>query len=116
MTLTLPTLTMALLGASASCGAWAAGSAPDQAADALARDILKQLIEINTTDSVGNVTTAAEAMAKRFLDAGFPAADVAVLGPNERQKNLVVRVHGGAAHQPLRLIGDFDAVQSGRVA
>src|SRR5262249_49776867 len=27
----------------------------------LAREILKQLIEINTTDSVGNVTTAAEA-------------------------------------------------------
>src|SRR6266850_659655 len=26
----------------------------------LARDIFKQLIEINTTDSVGNVTTAAE--------------------------------------------------------
>jgi len=28
------------------------------AANALARDIFKQLIEINTTDSVGNVTTA----------------------------------------------------------
>ena len=34
----------------------------------LAHDIFKQLIEINTTDSVGNVTTAAEAMAKRLRD------------------------------------------------
>src|SRR6266566_727995 len=34
-------------------------------ADQMARDIFKQLIEINTTDSVGNVTTAAEARAER---------------------------------------------------
>ena len=36
------------------------------AVNQLARDIVKQLVEINTTDSVGNVTTAAEAMAKRL--------------------------------------------------
>ena len=40
--------------------------------DRQARAILQQLIEINTTDSVGNVTAAAEAMAKRLRDAGFP--------------------------------------------
>ena len=60
----------------------------------LARDALKQLIEINTTDSVGNVTTAAEAMAKRLLDAGFPAGDVIVAGPNDRKKNMVARLRG----------------------
>ena len=32
--------------------------------DQMARDIFKQLIEINTTDSVGNVSTVAEAMAE----------------------------------------------------
>src|SRR5262245_56972778 len=42
----------------------------------LTRDIYKQLIEINTTDSVGNTTVAAEAMAARFRAAGFPAADI----------------------------------------
>jgi len=48
----------------------------------LARDVYKQLIEINTTDTpLGNVTTAAEAMAARFRTAGFPAEDVHVLGP-----------------------------------
>ena len=35
----------------------------------LAHDIFKQLIEINTTDSVGSVTAASEAMALRFRDA-----------------------------------------------
>ena len=41
-----------------------------------ARAILQQLIEINTTDAIGDVTKASEAMAKRLIDAGFPAADV----------------------------------------
>ena len=37
----------------------------------LSRDIFRQLIEINTTDSVGSTTLAANAMAKRLLDAGL---------------------------------------------
>ncbi|HEY5069562.1 MAG TPA: hypothetical protein VII37_07230, partial [Candidatus Acidoferrum sp.] len=75
-----------------------AQSQPDPATppavNQLAHDIFKQLIEINTTDSVGNVTTAAEAMAKRLRDAGFTDKDVIVAGPNEKKKNLVVRFHG----------------------
>ena len=39
---------------------------------------------VNTTDSVGNVTTAAEAMAQRVRAAGFPDSDLALLGPNAR--------------------------------
>jgi hypothetical protein len=66
----------------------------DPATRQLSHDIFKELIEINTTDSVGNVTTAAEAMAKRFRDAGFPASDIHILGPNDRKKNMVVRLHG----------------------
>src|SRR5437763_533526 len=50
-----------------------------------ARDVYKQLVEINTTDTpAGNVTKAAEAMAARLKAAGFPAADVQVLGPDPR--------------------------------
>ena len=52
-----------------------------------ARDIFKQLIEINTTDTpAGNVTTAAEAMAERFRAAGFPAEDIHVDGPKPNKK------------------------------
>jgi acetylornithine deacetylase/succinyl-diaminopimelate desuccinylase-like protein len=80
----------------------------------LAREILKQLIEINTTDSVGNVTTAAEAMAQRLRDAGFSEKDIIVAGPNERKKNLVVRFHGTGKHKPLLFIGHLDVVEARR--
>ncbi len=80
-----------------------------------ARDIFKQLIEINTTDTPqGNVTTAAVAMQKRFLDAGFPAEDVRLLGPDERKQNLVVRFHaaGPATEKPVLLLCHLDVVQA----
>src|SRR5271170_6460329 len=80
----------------------------------LARDIFQQLIEINTTDSVGSTTVAADAMAKRLLDAGFPAADVVVLGPNGRKGNLVVRLHGTGSGKPILIIGHLDVVEARR--
>ena len=41
----------------------------DEATKQLSHGIFKELIEINTTDSVGSTTVAAQAMAKRLLDA-----------------------------------------------
>ena len=87
---------------------------PDAATRQLAHDIFKQLIEINTTDSVGSVTAAAEAMAQRFRDAGFPASDIQVLGPNDRKKNVVIRLHGTGKHKPVLLIGHLDVVEARR--
>src|ERR1043166_7609244 len=81
---------------------------------ALARSLFQELIEINTTDSVGNVTTAAEAMAKRLRAAGFAESDMALLGPNARKKNLVVRLRGGGRHKPVLLIGHLDVVEARR--
>src|SRR5258708_14729908 len=78
----------------------------------LARDIFKQLIEINTTDSVGNVTTAAEAMAKRLRDGGFGESDIHVAGPNERKKKLLVRFFRTGKRKPIPFIGHFDIVQA----
>jgi len=79
-----------------------------------ARAILKQLIEINTTESSGNVTRAAEAMAQRLRDAGFPEKDVIVAGPNERKKNLVVRLRGTGQKPPILFIGHLDVVEARR--
>src|SRR5262249_17380745 len=84
----------------------------DDATRQLSHDIFKELIEINTTDSVGNNTLAAEAMAKRLLDAGFAQEDVAVLGPNDRKKNLVARLRGAGAKKPVLLIGHLDVVEA----
>ena len=78
-----------------------------------ARDIFKQLIEINTTDTpAGNVTTAAEAMAARFRAAGFPAEDIHVDGPLPNKKNLVVRLHGRSAGKPILFIAHLDVVEA----
>lgn len=84
----------------------------DDATRRLSLDIFEQLIEINTTDSVGSTTVAAEAMAKRLLDAGFPASDVQVLGPNDRKGNLVARLHGSGEHKPILFIGHLDVVEA----
>jgi acetylornithine deacetylase/succinyl-diaminopimelate desuccinylase-like protein len=86
----------------------------DDATRQLSHNLFQQLIEINTTDSVGNVTTAAQAMAQRFRDAGFPEGDLHILGPNERKKNLVVRLHGSGKHKPVLLIGHLDVVEARR--
>ena len=87
---------------------------PDEATRRLAHDIFKQLVEINTTDSVGSVTAAAEAMAQRFREAGFAANDIQVLGPNDRKKNVAVRLRGSGKHRPLLLIGHLDVVEARR--
>src|SRR5262249_61210868 len=92
----------------------AAPPAPSDAARQLARDIYKQLIEINTTDSIGNTTTAAEAMAARLRAAGFPANDVQVLAPDPRKGNLVARLHGSTNQKPLLLLAHLDVVQAKR--
>jgi acetylornithine deacetylase/succinyl-diaminopimelate desuccinylase-like protein len=82
----------------------------------LAHDVFRQLIEINTTDSVGSTTRAAQAMADRLLAAGFPAADVQVLGPNERKGNMVARYRGkpGSKLRPVLIIGHLDVVEAKR--
>jgi len=78
-----------------------------------ARDIFKQLIEINTTDTLaGNVTTAAEAMAARFRAAGFPPEDIHVDGPKPNKKNLVVRMHGRGSGKPILFIAHLDVVEA----
>jgi acetylornithine deacetylase/succinyl-diaminopimelate desuccinylase-like protein len=80
----------------------------------LAREVYKQLIEINTSDSVGDNTAAAEAMAARFRAAGFPAADIFVGGPVPRKGNLVVRYRGRstAGLKPILLLAHLDVVEA----
>ena len=94
--------------------AMASGAQLDDATRSLSRGIFRQLIEINTTDSVGSTTVAAEAMRQRLLDAGFDPADAQVLGPNDRKGNLVARLHGSGAHKPLLIIGHLDVVEARR--
>lgn len=88
--------------------------ADDVSNNQLARDIYKELIEINTTDSSGNTTTAAQAMARRLKAAGFADEDIQVLGPTATRRNLVVRYRGAGLRKPLLLVAHLDVVEARR--
>ncbi len=80
-----------------------------------ARDIYKEVIEINTTDTpAGSVTKAAEAMAARLRAAGFGDADLRVLGPAPNKFNLVARYRGTGAKRPMLLLAHLDVVDAKR--
>ena len=79
----------------------------------LAHDIYKELIEINTGMKTGNVTPAAQAMARRFRDAGIPDSDIFVGGPRPDKYNVVARIHGnGSGRKPLLLLAHIDVVEA----
>jgi len=80
------------------------------------REIYKELVEINTSDSVGSCTEAAQALAARLKAAGLPAQDVQVIVPPDAPKkgNLVARYRGTGAKKPLMLLGHLDVVEAKR--
>src|SRR5947208_4085253 len=80
----------------------------------LARDIYKELVEINTVTATGDTATAAEAMAARLRSAGFPPADVRVFTPAPRKGNLVARMRGTGAKKPILLLAHIDVVEAKR--
>jgi acetylornithine deacetylase/succinyl-diaminopimelate desuccinylase-like protein len=78
------------------------------------RDVYKELVEINTTDSVGDTLRAAEAMAARLKAGGFPEEDIKVLSSGPRKGNMVVRLRGTGAKKPILLIAHIDVVEAKR--
>ena len=91
----------------------AAGLMPPPAYQSMARDILKELIEINSVHANGSLV-AARAVAKRALAAGFAPVDVHVLAPADHptKGNVVIRLHGKGLGKPLLLIGHLDVVEA----
>src|ERR1041384_6147521 len=88
---------------------------PPQNYEALARDILRELVGVNTTHAKGT-TAAARAVAARALAAGFPASDVHVLAPPDHptQGNAVIRLRGRGADRPVLYIAHLDVVEARR--
>jgi len=83
--------------------------------DQRARDIFEQLININTTGSSGSTTAAAKAMADWLLKAGFPPADVQIVGPaGSPNHNLVARYRGTGKQKPILLLAHLDVVEARR--
>jgi acetylornithine deacetylase/succinyl-diaminopimelate desuccinylase-like protein len=77
-------------------------------------DIYKELVEINTTNSVGNNTEAARALQKHLLAAGFRPEDMQLFEPFPRKGNLVVRFKGDGSKKPLLLLAHMDVVEAKR--
>ena len=76
-----------------------------------ARELLRELIEIDTTHSTGDTTVAAQAMAAHLVAAGFPEQDVQVLAERPRKGNLVVRYRGrDAGSRPVLFLAHLDVV------
>jgi acetylornithine deacetylase/succinyl-diaminopimelate desuccinylase-like protein len=77
-------------------------------------DVFKELVEIDTTTATGDTARAADAMAARLREAGFPEADIHVFSPAPRKGNLVARLHGTGARRPILLLAHIDVVPASR--
>jgi acetylornithine deacetylase/succinyl-diaminopimelate desuccinylase-like protein len=77
-------------------------------------DIYKELIEIDTRTATGDTARAADAMARRLRDAGFPEADIRVFSPAPKKGNLVARLRGTGALRPMLLLAHIDVVPASR--
>jgi len=78
----------------------------------LGHTLLRELIETNTTHATGNTSDAALKLSKRFKDAGFADADVQVVGPGPKDRNLVVRYRGSGKAKPVLLLAHLDVVEA----
>ena len=111
-------LSLAALTCVVPAGARAQGTGSLNANQQLARDIYKELVEINTTTDAdpGGTTQAAEAMAARLRAAGFSGEDVQVLSSGPRDGNLVARLRGSGAagRKPILLLAHLDVVAARR--
>ena len=80
------------------------------------RAIYKELVEINTTDSVGSCTNAAQAMAAHLKRGGYADSDLQILvhPGNPTKGNLVARLKGTGEKKPLLLLAHMDVVEAKR--
>jgi len=109
-------LTAAALSVLAVTGA-KAQSAPKDTSEAAFRGLYKELVEINTTASVGSCTAAAQAMGARLKAAGLPDSDVRVLFPDEHPKAgvLVATLRGKDPKAgAILLMAHIDVVEAKR--
>lgn len=87
---------------------------PDQAAF---RDLYKELVETNTTQSEGSCTLASERMAARLKAAGFTDSDITLFATPEKPKDggLVAILKGTSkTAKPILLLAHIDVVEARR--
>lgn len=79
------------------------------------RALYEELVETNTTLSVGSCTDAAQIIARHLRSAGYPDEDVRIIvAPDQEKKgNLVARLRGtNPDMQPMLLLAHLDVVEA----
>jgi acetylornithine deacetylase/succinyl-diaminopimelate desuccinylase-like protein len=88
--------------------------APSEAQRAQAREILRHVVEMDTSVEGRRTPDMANYLAEQFRAGGFPAGDVHVV-PYEQTAALVVRYRGdGSGGRPILLIAHMDVVPAHR--
>lgn len=103
-----------ILASLAAAATSAAAEPAPPAAQQLMREVYKELVELNTSQSTGDTFAAARAMAARLTAAGFPKADVQALQSGPKRGNLVARLRGTGKRKPLLLVAHIDVVEAKR--
>ncbi len=88
--------------------------APADKAQREARDILSEMISINTSVRRGGTTPLAQKLAARFRTSGVPDADIRLLGADAKDQNLVVRIRGKGTAKPVLFLAHIDVVDAMR--
>lgn len=78
------------------------------------RQLLADLVAIDTSEPNGATTPAAERVRRYLIDAGFPPDDVRVIGVDGRRGNLVARLRGRGQGRPVLFLAHLDVVVAHR--
>jgi acetylornithine deacetylase/succinyl-diaminopimelate desuccinylase-like protein len=99
-----------LLGPPGESQAAGGGAALPPLWERQAREILSELVTINTSIEGAGTTAAAERIMARLRDAGFDADEMHLVGPDPRNRNLIVRLRGTGRGRPLLVLAHLDTV------
>ena len=117
LAISLSVLVCAGQSADLRAGQASSASRPARAGEQAFRALYKELVEINTTLSVGSCTAAANAMKAHLVKAGYPENDLHLIAPpnQPKQGNLIALLPGTDANlKPLMLLAHLDVVEAKR--
>jgi acetylornithine deacetylase/succinyl-diaminopimelate desuccinylase-like protein len=112
-------LAIAACSTTSAPGATSTASTDPRAGEAEFRELYKELIETNTTLSVGSCTQASERMKARLVAAGYPESDLHILvnpKPNRPQDGNLIAILPGSnpAKKPILIMAHIDVVEAKR--
>ncbi|MDB4889132.1 MAG: peptidase [Gemmatimonadetes bacterium] len=112
---TLATTLLSVTAAASLSAQTPAASPLPVAYQRLAREVLTEAVNTNTTASVGSTTALANKLRTRLLAAGYPSSDIHIVGADAKNRNLIVRLRGsGSGKKAILLAAHLDVVEAKR--